>query len=176
MSNYAVTNPATGEVLATFPTASDADIQNAIAAAEKTYQEWSRKTTVAARAALIQKVADLHNERVDELAAIISREMGKPLDQAVGEVEFSAAIYEYYAQNAEEFLKEEEIVTLGEGHYLVSGRASLSDINEDLPIGLESEEVDTIGGYISLIAGRVPKKDEAFVINNTLFLWLIEWV
>ena len=68
--------------------------------------------------------------------------------------------------------REEEIVTLGEGHYLVSGRASLSDINEDLPIDLESEEVDTIGGYISLIAGRVPKKDESFVINNTLFVVL----
>lgn len=111
MSNYAVTNPATGEVLATFPTASDADIEQAIASADKTQREWSRKTTIAARAALIQKVADLHNERVDELAAIISREMGKPLDQAVGEVEFSAAIYEYYAQNAEEFLKDETIVT-----------------------------------------------------------------
>lgn len=111
MSNYAVTNPATGEVLATFPTASDADIQQAIASADKTQREWSRKTTVAQRAALIQKVADLHNERVDELAAIIAREMGKPLDQAVGEIEFSAAIYEYYAQNAEEFLKDETIVT-----------------------------------------------------------------
>lgn len=111
MSNYAVTNPATGAVLAEFPTASDADIEKALATAEKTYQEWSRKTTVADRAALMQKVADLHNERVDELAAIIAREMGKPLDQAVGEVEFSAAIYEYYAKNAEEFLKEEKIVT-----------------------------------------------------------------
>lgn len=111
MSNYAVTNPATGEVLATFPTASDAQIEQAIAAADKTQREWSRKTSIAERAALIQKVADLHNERVDELAAIISREMGKPLDQAVGEVEFSAAIYEYYAQNAAEFLKDEEIAT-----------------------------------------------------------------
>lgn len=111
MSNYAVTNPATGEVLATFPTATDAEIEQAIAAADKTQREWSRKTAVAERAALIQKVADLHNERIDELAAIISREMGKPLDQAVGEVEFSAAIYEYYAQNAEEFLKDETIAT-----------------------------------------------------------------
>ena len=111
MSNYAVTNPATGEVLATFPTASDAEVRNAIAAAHDAYNGWSRSTTVKERAAMMQKVADLHNERVDELAAIIAREMGKPLDQAVGEVEFSAAIYEYYAQNAEEFLKEEEIAT-----------------------------------------------------------------
>jgi succinate-semialdehyde dehydrogenase/glutarate-semialdehyde dehydrogenase len=111
MSNYAVTNPATGEVLATFPTASDAEIQQAIGLAAETQQDWSRKTSVAQRAAMMQKVADLHAERVDELAAIIAREMGKPLDQAVGEVEFSAAIYEYYAQNAEDFLKDEDIVT-----------------------------------------------------------------
>lgn len=111
MSNYAVTNPATGEVLATFPTASDAEIQQAIATADSTQRDWSRKTSVAQRAAMMQKVADLHTERCDELAAIIAREMGKPLDQAVGEVEFSAAIYEYYAQNAEEFLKDEDIIT-----------------------------------------------------------------
>lgn len=111
MSKYAVTNPATNEVLSRFPTASDADVQNAIAAADEVYRNWSRKTSVAERAALVQRVADLHTERVDELAAIIAREMGKPLDQAVGEVEFSAAIYEYYAKHSEEFLKDEEIIT-----------------------------------------------------------------
>ena len=50
--------------------------------------------------ALIRRVADLHNERKDKLAKIIQREMGKPLDQSVGEVEFSASIYEFYADNA----------------------------------------------------------------------------
>ena len=69
---------------------------------------------------MIRKVAALHNERTDELAKIIQREMGKPLDQSVGEVEFSAAIYEFYADNAEKFLADEPIDLLdGEGSALI---------------------------------------------------------
>lgn len=64
---------------------------------------------VATRAALIARVADLHVERADELAAIIVREMGKPLDQAQGEVGFAADIYRYYAENGEAFLADEPI-------------------------------------------------------------------
>lgn len=111
MGKYAVINPATGETLKEFANATDAEIQAAIESANNTYQEWARNTTVAERAALVQKVADLHLERKDELAEIIHREMGKPLDQCVGEVEFSAAIIEYYAKNGEEFLKDEELPT-----------------------------------------------------------------
>lgn len=111
MSKYAVVNPATGETLKEYATATDAEIQDAMASAHKAYQEWARTTTVAERAALIQKVADLHLERKDELAEIIHREMGKPLEQCVGEVEFSADIISYYAKNGEEFLKDQEIPT-----------------------------------------------------------------
>ena len=70
--------------------------------------------------ALIKQVAKLHAERREELAKIIQREMGKPLDQPLGEVEFSAAIYEYYADNAEKFLADEPIDLLGgEGSALI---------------------------------------------------------
>lgn len=109
MGKYAVINPATGELVQEYPSATDADIQDAIASAQKAYQEWSRTTTVAERAALVQRVADLHLERKDELAAIIQREMGKPLDQCIGEVEFSADIISYYAKNGEDFLKDQEL-------------------------------------------------------------------
>ncbi|MGU3497602.1 NAD-dependent succinate-semialdehyde dehydrogenase [Mycobacterium sp. C31M] len=116
MSLYAVVDPATGEVVREYPTATDVQIEEAISAASKAFKEWSKTTTVADRAALIRKVAELHTERKDELAKIIQREMGKPLDQSVGEVEFSAAIYEFYADNAEKFLADEPIELLdGEG-------------------------------------------------------------
>ena len=108
-SVYAVVDPSTGELVQEYPTATDEQIEQAIAAAAKAHREWSRESTVAERAALIRKVAELHTERKDELAKIIQREMGKPLDQSVGEVEFSAAIYEYYADNAEKFLADEPI-------------------------------------------------------------------
>jgi succinate-semialdehyde dehydrogenase / glutarate-semialdehyde dehydrogenase len=119
-SLYAVTDPATGEVVAEYPTATDEQIGSAITAAAKAFKDWSKTTTVAERAELIRKVAALHNERKDELGKIIQREMGKPLDQSVGEVEFSAAIYEFYADNAEKFLADEPIDLLeGEGSALI---------------------------------------------------------
>lgn len=107
MGKYAVINPATGETLKTFPVATDADIEAALSAAHRTYQEWSRKTTVAERAALAQRAAELFYERQDELGAIINREMGKPLDQAIGEAEFSGNITEAFAKNAEKWLADE---------------------------------------------------------------------
>ncbi len=120
MSEYAVTDPATAEVVATYPTSTDAEIQAAIEAAAKTGRTWARTTTVAERAALIGKVAALHEQRREQLADVIVREMGKPRDQALGEVDFSAAIYQYYADNAEKFLADEEITLLeGEGTAVV---------------------------------------------------------
>ena len=83
MSLYAVTDPATGDVVKEYWTATDEQIERAVAIAEKAHREWSRGSTIAERAALIGKVAGLHSERRDELAAIIQREMGKPLDQAL---------------------------------------------------------------------------------------------
>ena len=121
---YTVVDPATGEVAGEYPTATDAVVDRALDAATIAYREWSRHTTVAERAALLHKVADLHNERADELAAIIHREMGKPLADAAGEVEFCAAIYDYYADNAERFLADEPIDLLdGEGHALIRRQA-----------------------------------------------------
>jgi succinate-semialdehyde dehydrogenase / glutarate-semialdehyde dehydrogenase len=117
---YAVVDPSTGELVKEYPTATDEQIEQAVAAATKAHREWGRGTAVADRAALIRRVAELHTERKDELAKIIQREMGKPYDQSVGEVEFSASIYEYYADNAEKFLADEPITLLdGEGSALI---------------------------------------------------------
>ena len=113
---YAVTDPATGELVAEYPTATAADIESALAAATTASTAWGRATTVAERAALVTRVAQLHEERREELAAIIVREMGKPLPDALGEVDFAAAIFRYYADNAEAFLADQPIDLLaGEG-------------------------------------------------------------
>ena len=109
MSLYAVVDPATGDVVQEYPPTTDEQMEQALAATSKAHREWGRTSTVADRAALIKQVAKLHTERRDELAKIIQREMGKPLDQSLGEVDFSAAIYEYYADNAEKFLADEPI-------------------------------------------------------------------
>ncbi|WP_216915011.1 NAD-dependent succinate-semialdehyde dehydrogenase [Nocardia noduli] len=120
MSLYAVTDPSTGEVVEEYPTATAAQIEDAITAAAAAHREWGRATTVAERAASIRRVARLHTERKDELARIINREMGKRLDRSAAEVEFSAAIYNYYADNAEKFLADEPITLLdGDGSALI---------------------------------------------------------
>ncbi len=113
---YAVTNPATGETLKTFDVISDDDLKAAIGRAHDVRHAWGRDTSVEERAKVIARVAELHNERKAELGAIITREMGKPKEQAEGEVEFSAAIYQYYADNAVQLLADQPIDLLdGEG-------------------------------------------------------------
>jgi succinate-semialdehyde dehydrogenase/glutarate-semialdehyde dehydrogenase len=120
VTDYAVTNPATGEVVKEYATATDPEIQAAIAAAAAAAMGWARTTTVAERAALVRRVAELHTERKGELAEIIVGEMGKPIEDAIGEVEFSAAINEYYADNAEDLLADEPIALLaGEGDAVI---------------------------------------------------------
>ena len=109
MTEYAVTDPATGEQIRTYPTASGADIEVALAAASAAHAGWSRSTTVADRAALVRRVGELHVERRDELAAIINREMGKPIDASLGEVDFCGDIYGFYADRAEELLADQPV-------------------------------------------------------------------
>jgi succinate-semialdehyde dehydrogenase/glutarate-semialdehyde dehydrogenase len=120
MSSYAVVNPATGEKVKEYPEISAGDLDAAISKVDAAYRGWSKNSTLAERASLIQKVADLHTERRDALAEIIVREMGKPVEQALGEIDFCADIYGYYASNAAEFLEDEPIELLaGEGTALI---------------------------------------------------------
>jgi succinate-semialdehyde dehydrogenase/glutarate-semialdehyde dehydrogenase len=102
---YQVTDPATGEAAETFPYATDAEVEQALASATAAFAQW-RKRPVAERAAIVKRVGELFAERSSELAAIITREMGKRPAQAVGEAEFCNAIFGYYADNGPELLKD----------------------------------------------------------------------
>ena len=113
MTLYAVTDPSTGQVVREYPTATDAEMESAIAAAARAYREWSLNSTLAERVSLTRRVAELHRERREDLASIMQREMGKKIEQALGEVDFSAAIYDFYADNADRFLADEQIELLG---------------------------------------------------------------
>jgi len=116
VSHYAVVNPATGETIKTYPQISDDELEQVIASADEAHRGWSRGSSTDERAALLRRVGDLHEERRDKLAAIIVREMGKPVDQALGEIDYAADIYRYYADNVQEFLNDEPITLLsGEG-------------------------------------------------------------
>ncbi len=113
MSTYAVVNPATGEKVKEYEEISDVDLDAVIARADAAYRGWTASTTVAERAGLIRRVGELHGERREKLAEIIGREMGKPVEQALGEVDFAVEIYAYYADKAEELMADEPIALLG---------------------------------------------------------------
>jgi succinate-semialdehyde dehydrogenase/glutarate-semialdehyde dehydrogenase len=91
-----------------YPTASDADTRSAVDSVASAHAAWSSRS-IANRAAIVRRIGELHEERAAELGAIIVREMGKPLADATGEVEFSGAIYAYYADNAEALLADKPV-------------------------------------------------------------------
>ena len=96
---FDVTNPSTGDVLATLPNCGVAEAKRAIAAAETAQVEWAAKTGKA-RAAVLRKLYDLMVENADDLAAIMTAEQGKPLAEAKGEVLYGASYVEWFGEEA----------------------------------------------------------------------------
>ncbi len=155
MSDYAVVNPATGEVVKEYPTMSDADLAAAIASADKAHREWSRSTTVEERAELVRKVGALHAERREELADIIVREMGKPREQALGEVDFCQAIYDYYADHGPSIMADEPItLSEGDGSALIR-RSSVGIVLGIMPWNYPYYQVARFGGPNLVIGNTV---------------------
>lgn len=117
-TDYATINPATGDVVERFPQASDSEIEDAIAASATAFARW-RDVPLDVRADLLRRVAAEYRHRADDLAALVTLEMGKPITQARGEIAISAAIYDYYADHAAEFLADEPLSISGPGSALV---------------------------------------------------------
>ncbi len=109
---YTVTNPATGEVLEQYSTATDGQMREAIDRAHTAFGSWKERT-VADRAEILAKAAALFLERSEELAGIITLEMGKRISEARGEVKLASAIFTYYAQEAERMLADEPLPIKG---------------------------------------------------------------
>ncbi|EKA59823.1 aldehyde dehydrogenase [Janibacter hoylei PVAS-1] len=105
---YRTENPATGVIEKEFTSATDADVTRAIERADAAFSTW-RTTEAAERAAALAKIADLYDERADELAGVIGTEMGKPLAQAQGEVALASSIFRWYASHGEDLLAEEQL-------------------------------------------------------------------
>lgn len=103
-------NPATGEVVATYEAMDDAAAAAAVEAADAAFLDW-RERPIAIRAEHLVRAAALLRERRDALAALMAREMGKPLAGGRSEVDKCAWVCEYYADNAERFLEQEHIQT-----------------------------------------------------------------
>jgi succinate-semialdehyde dehydrogenase/glutarate-semialdehyde dehydrogenase len=102
----ATVNPATGETLKTFDEMSDADVERTLAAAAAAFSGY-RRTSFADRAAWLRRAADLLDAEQEQVAAMMTTEMGKTLAAARQETAKCAAACRYYAEHAEGFLADE---------------------------------------------------------------------
>jgi succinate-semialdehyde dehydrogenase/glutarate-semialdehyde dehydrogenase len=96
-------NPATNKVIKSFEEMSDSMLESLLTKSSEIYPLW-KKTSYKERASLLHKVAKLMRENKKSLAKIITLEMGKLIAQAEAEIDLSAAIFDYYATNSEQFL------------------------------------------------------------------------
>jgi hypothetical protein len=114
--SYQSVNPTTGKVIQTVADLTDGQLDAALATAAAHYEVWRRKS-YAERAVVVRKAASLLAARVDAFARPATLEMGKRIGEARGEVEFSARILAYYADNAERFLAPVKLdPAVGEAH------------------------------------------------------------
>jgi len=100
---YSSVNPATGEVLKTFPEHTDEQMWSALATADKAFRAWAARP-FSERSKIIARAAQILLERKEELARLATLEMGKRIAESRGEVELSALILQYFADKAEGFL------------------------------------------------------------------------
>ena len=155
MSLYAVVDPATGETVKEYETITDDDLRAAIGRADAAHSSWGMTSSVADRAALIRRVGELHLERREQLAEIIIREMGKPLEQALGEVDFAGAIYEFYADNAEKIMADEPIELMGGEGSAIVRRSSYGVLVGIMPWNFPYYQVARFGGPNLVIGNTI---------------------
>lgn len=101
-------NPATGEEIATYPAHDAADIDRLLQRAWDTWRSWSQEPA-SVRAAFLERLAGLLEERADRYAALITSEMGKLVGEARNEVVKAAGGARHFAAQGQEYLRDEAI-------------------------------------------------------------------
>ena len=118
MGVYTTIDPVTGEETAQYPEISDAELDVLIGRSTAAYRTW-RTTSLEQRRVVLTRAAEMHREQAEELAKLLTLEMGKPIAQAKGEVALVASIYQYYADHVEEFTADEPLDITGSGTAVV---------------------------------------------------------
>jgi succinate-semialdehyde dehydrogenase/glutarate-semialdehyde dehydrogenase len=98
-------NPYNNKLVRKFDELTDEQLEKKIATAHRTFAGW-KNAPLSERSSLLLKVAQIMRKRKPELAKLITLEMGKLIAQSEGEIEMCASVYEYFANNAEGFLKD----------------------------------------------------------------------
>jgi len=116
--SFQSTNPSTGEIIASYPEHSNAEVQRALQAAINAQKDW-RELTCAKRAEPLRRAAAILRRDKEQHAVLMAGEMGKPLEQARAEIEKCATCCDYYAAHAEKFLAAEHIQTEATRSYVL---------------------------------------------------------
>ena len=113
---YQSTNPFDGKTQKTFEHLNSAQLEKSLTTAQSCFQEW-KLTSYAERAKIVGKAAKLLHEQANDFAKLATLEMGKRIDEARAEVNFSADILAYYAEHGEKFLADTKLnPKVGEAH------------------------------------------------------------
>jgi acyl-CoA reductase-like NAD-dependent aldehyde dehydrogenase len=102
---FPVLNPATGEVVGHAPAATARDVDRAVEAAARAFAGWAA-TPPPRRGRALRRAADLVRQRRDDLARLLTMEQGKPIKEALGEVDASAEAFEYFSEEGRRLLGE----------------------------------------------------------------------
>lgn len=109
-TDYAIINPASGELIEAIPFDSDARIQNIIESHAESFSQWNQ-SDFNHRADCFNSIASILRNNKDDLAYTVALEMGKPVSQAFAEVDKCAFVCEHYASHAESFLSPYDVQT-----------------------------------------------------------------
>ena len=118
MAEYTTTNPTTGRTDKEFTTLDSAQVERVLDRSHAAFAEW-RATAAKERASILERVADAYDDRSRELGELIAVEMGKPLQQAIGEAELAGSIYRWYATHGPDLLQPEQLDPQGAQESLV---------------------------------------------------------
>src|ERR1700712_1293050 len=110
-------NPADGTLIRRFEALTDEQLEGKIAAAAEAFRA-SRTVPVEHRALCMRKLATLLEHETDELAALVTTEMGKPIGASAQEVLKCAAVCRFYAENAARMLAPEPVETEASSSYV----------------------------------------------------------
>ena len=106
----ATINPATGELVASFKPLSDSQVEEKLRMAMQAFRV-HRYSSFSERGAILLRVADILEAQKEQFSRLITTEIGKPISAARAEIEKSLSLCRYYAEEAENFLADENVPT-----------------------------------------------------------------
>ncbi|TMS34294.1 hypothetical protein L596_001920 [Steinernema carpocapsae] len=99
-NQFEVLDPYTHEILCDVSNCEVTDAKQSVAAARQAFEKWSLETTAKQRGGILRKWFEIFTEREGELAELLSREQGKPLTEARGEIQYSSSFFDWYSGEA----------------------------------------------------------------------------